>query len=227
MKCDIEIIEWRPGELKGAERFFRRLSGTDPDNPRYAENIKSARELVDHKTTVKAVFRRIAIEARNADSVILEDGWRLTGKMPVRALEAADELYAFVISLNGFEDVKCSDMLMNYYTDTWGSSYTERGQNALAELIDDRIEGTGMKRTHMWCPGQHTFDLINQKTLFSVLEPEAIGCRLTDSLMMVPVKSSSGIMGIVPEETKNMPRPCDYCQFRKKCHPEENGCSAL
>ena len=227
MKYDREFYEWKTEDLTGAERFFKRLAHADPADPKYAAGIRAAREMVGQNTVVKAVFRRIRIISRDENGVTLEDGFRLTGRMPAVALEKAEELYAFVVTLKGFENVKSDDMLLNFYTDTWGSAFTERGQNALGNIISEKAEAEGMKRTHMWCPGQHTFELSNQTALFGMLHPEDIGCALTESMMMVPVKSSSGIIGIVPEDTENMPMPCDYCPFNKKCHPESNGCPAV
>lgn len=224
-----QILEWKPAELKDADRFFERLTNTDPrdPDPKYGTSIADARELMSESTLVRGVLRRVTIESRDAESVTLEGGLKLTGAMPVKALEKADDLYAFVITLDGFDKVGSDDIMTEYFADTWGSAFVECAQSMAGDFVSSALSGEGMIRTHMWCPGQHTFDLKNQKTLFELLDPQDIGCTLTGRMMMVPVKSASGIMGVVPQGTKDMPKPCDYCSYRKSCPASMNGCAAL
>lgn len=229
MNYDRQIIEWKPASLDDASRFFERLSNSDPDepDPKYGNSIEDARAMVCENTIVRAALRRVAIESRTEESVTLETGQTITGKMPSRVLEHASDLYAFVVTLDGFEKVKSSDIMTAFFADTWGSAFVESAQARIGELVSSLVGDEGCIRTHMWCPGQHTFDLKNQNAIFDLLRPEDIGCTLTSKLMMVPVKSASGIMGVVPEGTLDMPKPCDYCPFKSKCPASMNGCAVL
>lgn len=228
MNYERQIIEWKPDSLDDAKRFFARLANTDPDDPdpKYGDSVEDARMLVCENTVVRAVLRRFEIGARDNEGVVIGKQ-KLKGKMPLKALEHASDLYAFVITLDGFEKVKSADIMTAFFADTWGSALVECAQSRVGDLVSSLVKEEGMMRTHMWCPGQHTFDLKNQTVLFELLDPEDIGCMLTPKLMMVPVKSASGIMGVVPEGTKDMPKPCDYCPFGKNCPASMNGCAAL
>ena len=52
-------------------------------------------------------------------------------------------------------------------------------------------------------------------------------CTLTRRWMMLPVKACSGIMGIVPADTTDLPKPCDYCEYGSTCPASKKGCAAL
>lgn len=216
-------------ELNEVADFYERLSGVDPDNvnPKYGTSVADARKLVEDKCRIAMVYERIGIADRDDKSITLESGDVLSGIMPVKVLEHAKELYAFVIVLEDYTSLNSNDMMIEYFADTWGSAFVECAQAKLASDISEELKLENMTRTHLWCPGQHTFELKNQQALFSLLKPEDIGCTLTNRFMMVPVKACSGIMGIVPADTKELPKPCDYCQFGSTCPASKRSCAAL
>ena len=216
-------------ELTEVNDFYERLSGIDPSHveSKYGSAVEDARRLIAAQCQIAMVYRRVRITGRDADSVTLESGDVLTGKMPAEALAHAEELYAFVIVLEGYTSLHCDDMMVEYFADTWGSAYTECAQAKLAGDLLQELKAENMIRTHLWCPGQHTFALKNQQAIFSLLRPEDIGCTLTGRLMMLPVKACSGIMGIVPADTTDLPKPCDYCAYGSTCPASKRGCAAL
>lgn len=89
--------------------------------------------------------------------------------------------------------------------------YTESGY--LDELIDS---GTVSPESFImrYSPGYCGWHISGQKTLFEYLEPEDIGIGLTDSFMMQPIKSISGVMISGPARIHDfdMHYPfCDQC----------------
>lgn len=77
--------------------------------------------------------------------------------------------------------------------------------------------------TGMLSPGHSDWDLTQQRLLFSLIDASAIGVSLTDSCLMVPIKSISGIYGIgdnipVSKSSHN----CDMCPI-KNCFMREMG----
>jgi len=216
-------------ELTDVNDFYERLSGVNPDNadPKYGTAVEDARKLISEQCEIAIVYNRFRISNRDDNSITLESGEKFTGKMPVLALKDADELYAFVVVLSGYSSLNCDDVMIEYFADTWGSAYVECAQALLANKILEKLKEEGMKRTHLWSPGQHSFELKNQQTLFDLLKPEDIGCTLTKRLMMVPVKACSSIIGIIPADTTELLKPCDYCQFGKTCPSSKKGCAAI
>ncbi|MGN0080241.1 MAG: hypothetical protein ACI36T_06895 [Eggerthellaceae bacterium] len=215
--------------LDDAWDFFVRHSGVSRDsmNPKYEKAVYEGKRLIDEICSIGVVCERVGIDSIEGDSVSLSTGQVLTGRMVARALADASELYAFVITLNGFSAFVSDDILTEYFGDTWGTSYVESAQALLAEKVSARLAEEGMKRTHIWCPGQTQFEIANQRVLFDLLSPQDIGCTLSSHLMMQPVKSASGVMGVISPDVEEMLKPCDYCTFKKSCPASKKGCACL
>ncbi len=228
METNRTLIRKPLAEITHAEEFFRRLSGIDPANvpEKYGDAVTRAREILLSRAEAVLLMRRVSILARSDDEVQLEHGATLRGAMPPRVLAGAEEVICFVGTLAGFS-AESDDMMEEYFIDTWGSAYIEAAQARLAGEVQDALAKEGNMRTHLWCPGQHQFELANQAALFQLLSPEDVGCTLTKRFMMMPTKSVSGIMGIVPLGTEGLLRPCDFCRFRPTCPSTQQGCAVL
>ena len=118
-----------------------------------------------------------------------------------------------------------TDVTEQYFLDAWGSTYVESAQAWLANYLQCELESVGKKRTYMWSPGQHKFDLSNQKVVFDILQPEEEGCTLNESYMMSPVKTGSGIWGVLDMDVEDLLLPCDYCELAEKCPSAKTGCA--
>lgn len=215
-------------EIPHAEEFFRRLSGIDPTNvpEKYGDAVSRAREILLSRAEAVLLSRRVPILHHGEEEILLPDDTCLSGAMPLKVLAGADEVICFVGTLVGFS-AESEDMMEEYFIDTWGSAYIEAAQAWLAGQVQTSLENEGKMRTHLWCPGQHQFELANQKALFRLLSPEDVGCTLTKRFMMVPTKSVSGIIGVVPSGTGGLLRPCDFCRFKPTCPSTQGGCAAL
>ena len=227
MDTDRILIRKKLSDIPNADSFFRRLSGVDPTAvpEKYGNSVSLAHAAILERAEAVLLIRRLPILAQCEEEVRLADGFSLTGTMPPKVLRQAKEVIFFVGTLSGFSN-ESDDMMVEYFIDTWGSAYIEAAQAWLAAEVQTALTEEGKARTHLWCPGQHQFELANQRTLFQVLTPEEVGCTLTKRLMMVPTKSVSGIMGVVDAGTENLLVPCDFCRFRPTC-PSRQGCAAL
>lgn len=231
-KYDRIIEEHQLSELTDVNIFFKRLSGIDPDDvpEKYGNYVSEARQMLQEHCIAKMVYQRLVIKEIANDSVTLCSGdksYVLMGEMVAKVLSESQEMYSFVLTLDGYDNIPTNDIMLEYMMDTWGSAYTECAQANLAVHISNLVLDEDMTRTHVWCPGQFKFDLRNQTTLFDILHPQDIGCKLTNRLMMVPVKSASGIVGLVSQGTHELIKPCDYCNHRSTCPASNKGCAAL
>lgn len=228
METTRTLIRTPLAEIPHAEEFFRRLSGIDPNHvpEKYGDAVARAREILLSRAEAVLLCRRVPILDKREEEVQLAGGVTLRGNMPPKVLAEAEEVICFVGTLAGFS-AESEDMMEEYFIDTWGSAYIEAAQAKLAAEISAALAKEGRQRTHLWCPGQHQFELNNQAALFTLLTPEDVGCTLTKRFMMVPTKSVSGIMGVVPAGTEGLLRPCDFCRFKPTCPSTQQGCAVL
>jgi cobalamin-dependent methionine synthase I len=61
-------------------------------------------------------------------------------------------------------------------------------------------------------------DIGQQRKLFQLVQADAVGVKLMPSLLMHPLKSITGLVGMAPKEAVSLYRsPCDLCP-QAGCH---------
>lgn len=229
MYTERRVIKKHPKELFMFDTFFKKLTGIElediPEEQLYY--VLKTQDKIKKNTEIVIVYKCENISEITEDAVILEGGAKYTGEMLPRIFKDATQIVTCLITLKGYEALKegISDVTEQYFLDAWGSTYVESAQAWLANYLQCELEIIEKKRTYLWSPGQHKFDLSNQKTVFEILQPEEEGCTLNESYMMSPVKTGSGIWGVVDMGTKDMLLPCNYCELAEKCPTAKTGCA--
>lgn len=88
------------------------------------------------------------------------------------------------------------DHLQAYFVDALGSELVEKA----ADWVEERVIAWGLNRgrgtTNRYSPGYCGWSVSEQHKLFSLLPPDFCGISLTESALMQPEKSVSGVIGI-------------------------------
>ncbi len=99
--------------------------------------------------------------------------------------------------------------------DAAASEGTERACVHLDGIVleDARTDGRAgaASRILRYSPGYCGWNLTGQRALFAALGPEEIGIRLTESCLMEPIKSISGVMVIGPAEIHKFTDDYSFC----------------
>jgi hypothetical protein len=67
-------------------------------------------------------------------------------------------------------------------------------------------------------PGESKWDIKGLKDIFDLVDSQQIGVRLTDSMLMVPMKSLSFVIGLNDQAFDIMGKSkCDYCMSKDTC----------
>lgn len=102
-----------------------------------------------------------------------------------------------------------SDPLQQYIADALGTCVVEGCTRYLLRQITRQLP-KGWGKTLPLSPGHCEWDTGEQRQLFSLFSSVEIPVSLTDSCLMQPVKSASGIIG-TGEGLKKTPVPCEIC----------------
>jgi len=102
------------------------------------------------------------------------------------------------------------DPLMGYILDITGSLVVEAIASLMHNDLAESVIISGQKISNRYYPGYCGWSVDEQYKLFSLLPDNFCGIRLTDSALMDPVKSGSGIIGI-GEHVKYTRYTCSYC----------------
>jgi hypothetical protein len=161
----------------------------------YADKLKRLASDAQAMAKPKALYRVAFIEAKGDDYVVI-DGVKLTSRVLRVNLEQAHRVFPFVATCGmELEDWSSSidDMLYRYWADTIKEMALRSAIQAMGEHL---VENYQPGRTSSMSPGSlGDWPIREQRTLFAILRnpKDAIGVQLTDSLLMTPVKSVSGI----------------------------------
>jgi hypothetical protein len=103
------------------------------------------------------------------------------------------------------------DTFSAWAMDAVGSWAVEAAADTLMARIGRHLED-GQELTLRYSPGYCGMEIDEQRNLFQLVEAEAIAVTLTPSMLMLPMKSISGLIGLAPKESVSLYRsPCDRC----------------
>jgi hypothetical protein len=105
------------------------------------------------------------------------------------------------------------DLLKGYLYDVVGSEIVESAADLMQERLEIAMAAGGKKITNRYSPGYCGWDVVEQHKLFQLIPENFCGIRLTESALMDPVKSVSGIIGI-GENVKMNPYTCKMCDLK-------------
>ncbi|HVO13436.1 MAG TPA: vitamin B12 dependent-methionine synthase activation domain-containing protein [Vicinamibacteria bacterium] len=88
------------------------------------------------------------------------------------------------------------DPFTGFIADALASLVVERAADLIEDRVRDHAERCGLHLTNRYSPGYCGWRVEEQQKLFSLLPPGFCGVRLSDSSLMQPIKSVSGIIGL-------------------------------
>lgn len=121
----------------------------------------------------------------------------------------AKNVIVYVVTIgSGIDDEVKSMMRRNEMFDAYllngiGAGAAEMVANDLNRYMNDTNTEINYKYRRL-SPGYGDWNISDQTKIFELLNPEKyMGVKLTDSHLMLPEKSTSGIMGLTPEDKLN------------------------
>lgn len=107
------------------------------------------------------------------------------------------------------------DPVMGHFTDTVASAAVEQVAGILHDHIASTVADSGLGITNRFSPGYCGWPVTEQHALFSFFPERFCGITVTDSALMLPKKSVSGIIGVGPNAVRE-PYFCERCN-RREC----------
>ncbi len=133
-----------------------------------------------------------------------------------RQMKEADEAALFictagpVIGEMSRNSMKGGDLLKGYVYDVIGSEVVEAAADLMQEELRKSMSPAGKGITNRFSPGYCGWDVAEQHQLFSFFKDNFCGITLTESALMNPVKSVSGVIGI-GRNVRFTPYQCKLC----------------
>ena len=144
------------------------------------------------------------------------------GNIILRQLRGS-EAFALFICTSGLEFEayqqrlkEQGDMVRVFIADALGSVIAEKCADQMEKALQESIEKLGWKHTNRFSPGYCGWHVSQQQLLFPLFQGHTCGVKLTDSSLMIPIKSVSGIIGL-GEKVRKLEYTCGLCDF-KQCY---------
>lgn len=109
------------------------------------------------------------------------------------------------------------DMVSIFIADAMGSVIAEKAADCMELALQQTLASSGLKHTNRFSPGYCGWHVSQQHLLFSHFPtPQPCGITLSESSLMTPIKSVSGIIGI-GATVRHIDYTCGLCDY-KDCY---------
>ncbi|MCB0748019.1 MAG: hypothetical protein KDC90_11210 [Ignavibacteriae bacterium] len=113
--------------------------------------------------------------------------------------------------------IKEGDAVLGYLVDVTASTVVENVANLLHDHIGAKMKNNNLNITNRYSPGYCNWSVSEQQKLFSFLPSDFCNIKLSDTSLMTPIKSISGVIGI-GENVKYAEYICDRCGVKDCTH---------
>ena len=187
--------------------------------------VRDAAAELERRVQPRFVYRVLPVTMTEAGASL--PGLLLPGDMARRMLREAKQAAILVCTLGaGFEALlrasEARDMAHAVALDASGSAFVETGCDAAESEIAARFPG--MYLTDRFSPGYGDLPLAVQPELLRLTDAERrLGVTLTESLLMVPSKSVTAVVGICDTPQPARIRGCAFCNLKQTCAFRKRG----
>ena len=197
------------------------------------EALRSAARKCQEELTAalepKWVWRSFSLSPA-PDGIVAEGAeLLLPGAMAKRMLGESTHAVFLVCTLGRRFDAlmraaQIRDMTKALLLDACGSAYVEQGCDAAERELSGRFPGKFL--TDRFSPGYGDLPLALQPRILAVLDAERrLGVTVTDSLLMIPAKTVTAVIGLADTPQPARVRGCAYCMLRDECEYRKGGTS--
>jgi Vitamin B12 dependent methionine synthase, activation domain len=215
------LFEWKiPSSfcLPSRESLLSSLNSREEDSA-----INSIVPLLAARVKAQGGFRIIPMSITD-NSIHLDANICNVGPILSGAFADAGHVALFVATIGPLVEkeaekyVSRDEIYKGYVADTYGSLSVENAADFVHARVYEYAEEQGLSSGNRYSPGYCGWNVSDQHSLFSLLPHNFCGVQLSESSMMIPVKTVSGIIPL-GKNVKKQGYTCDTCTntacFRK------------
>ncbi len=202
------------------EQVLKRIGGRR--NEATAEYLQEAMSLGATLVDPKGIYELFPVAQIEKDRLILENGETFRSEHLCKLLDGAEKIIVMCCTIGPALEKKVKELNEEgnygeaYFLDVYGATAVGTAMSNLYKELLEELKGYGT--TVYMSPGQLDWNIRDQKVVFKLISPEAIGVTLNESNMMNPVKSTTAVFGIGdPAKVKKGNFSCASCPKRNYC----------
>ncbi|MCE5331731.1 MAG: hypothetical protein LLF95_06290 [Bacteroidales bacterium] len=169
---------------------------------------------------VCTIYNAVSFDELNYQTLIKSTVLQ-TERIVTMQLRKSENIAIFACTIgNGLESyakemTKKGDIIKAYFADIAGSVIVEAAMDKIQDILLNEFKQYELKITNRYSPGYCGWNVAEQKHLFKLLPADFNSIVLSDTCLMNPIKSVSGIIGI-GKNVKFNAYTCEIC-FMKNC----------
>lgn len=182
------------------------------------EMIDGILKVIPEKLNIRSGYKIVDVEKISDDKegIILSKKFFRTDKIVTSQLKKIEKAAIFVSTIGSEMESwikelnEKGNLALAYIADIMASEAAENTADFLHDHIKQKMSKLSLNVTNRYSPGYCNWSVSEQHKLFSLLPENFCGIKLTDSALMIPIKSISGIIGI-GKNAKWKEYLCDKC----------------
>ena len=192
--------------------------GESPDP--FPQMIKLALDQSVDLCTIKGsllISDRFSLDRSGA--IVTEGVIFSIGKKIARQLRDAEGGALFICTAGQGIGDKSKELMANgefmegYILDIIGSLTVEAAIEKIEKILENKLSASGKRLANRYSPGYCGWALSEQKQFFELFPENYCNIRLSESCLMEPAKSLSGIIGF-GTHVKHTAYECDLCELK-------------
>jgi len=203
-----------------------RLLGRGKGPVQSPRTLKRVKHLIDRSTPLfspRVVVTEKKIQNAEEGDLVISPGVRLRSRKMSRTMRSCDSVKVFVATIGQkvekeiqklTEENRVSDASI---LDAIASVAVENTVEKVQLRIENALEKQGKRTTLRFSPGYCDWNIQEQEKVFSVIDSDPIDVSLTETCLMRPRKSVSGVFGIgkTDDLRKRNLNPCLQCGMKR------------
>ena len=173
------------------------------------------------------VYKVFSVEHTDSGAFLPEAGLFLPGAMAKTMLQGCGQAALLCCTLGAAFDrllrmTQARDMVKAAILNACGSAYAEAGCDEAEKEIASRHPGIYL--TDRFSPGYGDLPLTLQPDFIAALDAgRRLGVTVTDSLLMLPAKTVTAVIGLSESPQPARIRGCGFCALKEHCAYRERG----
>lgn len=188
---------------EASARKYLKLGSTSEDREALLEVCRALYRKYIHIFSPALRYGTFNITEKDPERfrIKFNEGSSFSGKGIFRLLKDCEMASLYLITLGEEADsvirrLEAEDFLEGYMLNAAASSLIEQIQVEAQSLILKDAEKKGLHPGKRFSPGYRGWDLQEQETLILMLQGGDLGIHLTETYLMLPMKSVSGVYGL-------------------------------
>lgn len=218
-----KTVTYQFSDLNIGSGQIEKIIGYDPGTAPepIPELINSALKSAEEYAEIKGVYLITGdYTIIKSKALIQANGYFFrTGKIVTNYISKAEQFVFFImtagkgIEIQSQKYLSGADPLLGYIFDVIGSITVETGVEKTLKDIEEKYLQEGLMTSNPYSPGYCGWPVTDQQKLFALFNYNTCGIKLSDTCLMDPIKSISGIIG-VGKNVKKQPYSCTICDLK-------------